>query len=275
MKAIAFSTSNQVFPKPQQNSTNHPCRTISIKPRIQFNNSQNPSNGRNPIRCLSVNQSSNPNPSTPIPRTIPPLVVVGSANADIYVEIERLPKEGETISAKTGQTLAGGKGANQAACGGKLAYPTYFMGQVGEDAHGKLITEALENGGVRLDHLNRVSMAPTGHAVVMLQSDGENSIIIVGGANMSCWPEVLPDKDLQIVRNAGIVLLQREIPDSVNIQVAKVQKLLLSLPFVIVLLTALNIAPNFAHTPLYFLLQKFTTILIFKNMVPCGLVAAF
>lgn len=150
----------------------------------------------------------------------PPLVVVGSANADIYVEIERLPKEGETVSAKNGQTLAGGKGANQAVCGGKLAHPTYFVGQVGKDAHGKLITEALEGGGVILDHLTAVADAPTGHAVVMLQSDGQNSIIIVGGANMACWPQSL---DLEVVEKAGIVLLQREIPDSVNLQVAKVR----------------------------------------------------
>lgn len=95
------------------------------------------------------------------------------------------------------------------------------MGQVGEDAHGKLISEALEDGGVQVDYLTTVSAAPTGHAVVMLQGDGQNSIIIVGGANMSCWPETLSVEDLELVRNAGIVLLQREIPDSVNIQVAK------------------------------------------------------
>ncbi|KAL3821285.1 hypothetical protein ACJIZ3_007190 [Penstemon smallii] len=152
---------------------------------------------------------------------VPPLVVVGSANADIYVEIDRLPKVGETISAKSGQALAGGKGANQAVCGAKLEYPTYFLGQVGKDANGKLITEALEGGGVFLDHLSTVSDAPTGHAVVMLQGDGQNSIIIVGGANMECWPESLGEEDLEVVRNAGIVLLQREIPDKVNVQVAK------------------------------------------------------
>lgn len=152
-------------------------------------------------------------------------MVVGSANADIYVEIDRLPKEGETVSAKTGQTLAGGKGANQAVCGGKLAYPTYFVGQVGRDAHGKLITEALQGGGVVLDRLTAVAGAPTGHAVVMLQSDGQNSIIIVGGANMVGWPESLPPEDLAVVKNAGIVLLQREIPDGINIQVAKVRAL--------------------------------------------------
>ncbi|KAJ4975889.1 hypothetical protein NE237_000995 [Protea cynaroides] len=116
---------------------------------------------------------------------------------------------------------SGGKGANQAVCGGKLSYPTYFIGQVGQDANGRLITEALEDGGVHVGHLTTVSAAPTGHAVVMLQPNGQNSIIIVGGANMSCWPNKLSDEDLEAVRNAGIVLLQREIPDSVNIQVAK------------------------------------------------------
>ncbi|KAI8011694.1 Ribokinase [Camellia lanceoleosa] len=74
-------------------------------------------------------------------------------------------------------------------------------------------------GLIRL--LRNVSGAPTGHAVVMLQSDGQNSIIIVGGANMSCWPDAMCNEDLEVVRNAGIVLLQREIADFVNIQVAK------------------------------------------------------
>ena len=59
-----------------------------------------------------------------------PLVVVGSVNADIYVEVDKLPKEGETIVAKSGHTFAGGKGANQAACAARLSYPTYLVGQV-------------------------------------------------------------------------------------------------------------------------------------------------
>ncbi|GFZ05052.1 pfkB-like carbohydrate kinase family protein [Actinidia rufa] len=183
---------------------------------FQFSNNQPSSIRPNPLPSFAINSSKNPTNSNTLP-----LVVVGSANADIYVEIDRLPREGETVSAATGQTLAGGKGANQAVCGGKLSYPTYFVGQVGEDAHGKLITEALEGGGVHLDYVNTVSDAPTGHAVVMLQSGGQNSIIIVGGANMCCWPDAISDDALEVVRRAGIVLLQREIPDSVNIQVAK------------------------------------------------------
>lgn len=224
MKAVALSSSNTWLFSSSQNSPDGCPRTTPVV-QIQLHRNPYPSAPRSTFPSLYLNASNAPSPETQV--TLPPLVVVGSANADIYVEIDRLPKEGETVSAKHGQTLAGGKGANQAACGGKLSYPTYFVGQVGEDAHGKLISEALEDGGVCLDHLTTVPAAPTGHAVVMLQSDGQNSIIIVGGANMSCWPETLSDEDLTVVRNAGIVLLQREIPDSVNIQVAKVRPLVI------------------------------------------------
>lgn len=219
MKAVSFSPANHCNLKLQKNPIKQP---ILANP-THFNNHQNqkPSNKKHQFPSFSIKASKSPQtPLTKNPDT-PPLVVVGSANADIYVEIDRLPIEGETISAKTGQTLAGGKGANQAACGAKLSYPTYFVGQVGDDAHGRLITEALKNGGVNLDCVRNLSDAPTGHAVVMLQPDGQNSIIIVGGANMSCWPEKLSDEDLEVVRKAGVVLLQREIPDLVNIQVAK------------------------------------------------------
>ncbi|KAL0443649.1 UNVERIFIED_CONTAM: Ribokinase [Sesamum latifolium] len=152
-------------------------QTTKNVPSLRFN--PPPSRKPKPFSCFALDSSK---------AEAAPLVVVGSANADIYVEIERLPKEGETV---------------------------------GEDAHGKLIAEALEGGGVLLDHLSIVGDAPTGHAVVMLQTDGQNSIIIVGGANMASWPETLPPEDLEVVKNAGIVLLQREIPDSVNIQVAE------------------------------------------------------
>ncbi|KAB2019180.1 hypothetical protein ES319_D08G280200v1 [Gossypium barbadense] len=216
MEGIAFSPSNNFNCYPQI----HPIKTLIPIPFRFCNYKTN--NPNQSLLSFSINSSKTT--QTPITQP-PPLVVVGSANADIYVEIDRLPTEGETISAKNGQTLAGGKGANQATCGAKLSYPTYFVGQVGDDAHGKLITQALGNGGVRLEYLKSLGGGvPTGHAVVMLQSNGQNSIIIVGGANMSSWPDKLSDQDLDVVKNAGIVLLQREIPDSVNIQVAKAAK---------------------------------------------------
>ncbi|KAB2616077.1 ribokinase [Pyrus ussuriensis x Pyrus communis] len=215
IRAATFSPSNQWHDKIQTHfSTHRTEQSTRNNPNLQTNK-------RNPFPCFSIDASKTPNPATPLTAATPPLVVVGSANADISVEIDQLPIEGETISAKSGQSLAGGKGANQAARGGKVSYPTYFVGQVGEDAHGKLIAEALERCGVRLDCLSAVSGAPTGHAVVMLQSDGQNSIIIVGGATIKCCSERISDEDLKLVNNAGIVLLQREIPESVNVQVAK------------------------------------------------------
>lgn len=216
MNSPTLSLSNHRLPITPQNQSN---RTLKFNNPIQT------------LRFIRHSQS----PIAAASASSPPLVVVGSANADIYVEIDRLPQQGETIVANTGQTLAGGKGANQATCAGKLSYPTYFVGQVGEDAHGKLITEALGNGGVRLDHLTIVGSLPSGHAVVMLQSDGQNSIIVVGGANMGGWPQTLSHENLEVVRNAGIVLLQREIPDSVNIQVAKV-----NLTFVLYFLSSIH-----------------------------------
>lgn len=160
----------------------------------------------------------------------PPIVVVGSANADIYVEVDRLPLVGETVAASAGHSLAGGKGANQAACGGRLALgPTYLVARVGDDANGRLLEGALADaGGVRLDRVARAPGAPSGHAVVMLMPDGQNSIIIVGGANMEGWAPEVDREDLDLIRQAGVLLLQREIPDWVNIQVAQVVALVLS-----------------------------------------------
>lgn len=98
---------------------------------------------------------------------------------------------------------------------------------MGDDAHANLVKDALAAAGVRLDHVNTVN-APTGHAVVMLQPGGTNSIIIVGGANVA-WPTLedgtsrLTANVQELIKRAGAVLLQREIPDAVNLEAAKVQ----------------------------------------------------
>ncbi|KAH6557182.1 hypothetical protein KP509_1Z130200 [Ceratopteris richardii] len=178
-------------------------------------------------RSLDVegDQNQKKNEEGPL-KGLAPLVVVGSANADIYVEIDRLPAPGETIAAHAGRTLPGGKGANQAACAAHLSHPTFFVGQVGEDAHGNLLRQSLRTYGVNLEYLNSVT-EPTGHAVVMLQPGGQNSIIIVGGANVS-WTRTKNTSShfsphiQQLICGAGAILLQREIPDIVNIEAAKI-----------------------------------------------------
>ncbi|KAG2497847.1 hypothetical protein HYH03_004114 [Edaphochlamys debaryana] len=151
-----------------------------------------------------------------------PLVVVGSVNADLVLPIERLPKPGETLAAASIETVPGGKGANQAAAAARAGYPTFFVGQFGkDDPNAALLRGALRGCGVDLAHSADIA-GPCGTALILLQAGGENSIIIVGGANQAAWN--LSDGVKQLIAGAGAVLLQREIPEPVNVEVAQLAK---------------------------------------------------
>eukprot|EP00743_Colponemidia_sp_Colp-15_P002969 GILK01003211.1.p1 GENE.GILK01003211.1~~GILK01003211.1.p1 ORF type:complete len:323 (-),score=71.88 GILK01003211.1:309-1244(-) len=151
-----------------------------------------------------------------------PLIVLGSANGDIYVEIDRPPQLGETISGGGGQTRCGGKGANQAAAAGRLGTNTIFLGQVGRDGNGDTVRKALSESNVNVEYM-RIRNDPTGTAIIFLQKNGENSIIIIGAANMA-WDAQFPAEFVDIIKGAGVLLLQREIPEFVNIAAAKVAR---------------------------------------------------
>lgn len=157
-----------------------------------------------PISCSATDQSS--------------LVVVGSINADLVFDIPRLPAPGETLEAASMSTFPGGKGANQAAAAAKLGCSTVFIGQVGDDVNSEMLRHSLEECYVDISHLRTVE-GPSGTAVVLLQPSGENSILIVGGANTAIW-EFSPEAD-EILRSAAVVLMQREVPEHVNVHSAE------------------------------------------------------
>jgi ribokinase len=148
----------------------------------------------------------------------PAVVAVGSVNADLVVE-SRLPKPGETLCASGGgRVFPGGKGANQAAAAARLGLPTAFVGQTGRDGAGQLLRSALSDCGVTLHHCAQVD-EPSGQAIIVLQPGGENSIIIVPGAN-AAWLEPGADA-LAAVASAKLLLLQREVPESVSLAAAR------------------------------------------------------
>lgn len=145
------------------------------------------------------------------------LLVIGSINADLYVEVPRLPGPGETIAGIDAAVRPGGKGANQAVSAARLGVETWFAGKLGSDAYAPPLRLALEGAGVETDLVEQVD-GPTGQAVILLQPGGVNSIIVVGGANRE-WVE-LDERVHARLREVGALLLQGEIPDAINLEAA-------------------------------------------------------
>jgi ribokinase len=87
------------------------------------------------------------------------------------LQLDRLPKEGETVGAASLQFFPGGKGANQAAAAAKLGWPTALVGQLGQDSNADELQAALQAAGVDLQHVSRVD-GPSGTAVILLQASG-------------------------------------------------------------------------------------------------------
>lgn len=138
------------------------------------------------------------------------VVVVGSANADLAVRVDRRPVGGETVTGSELVVTPGGKGSNQAIAAALLGADVRFLGCVGEDAHGDLLAAALAEAGADVSGLGRVAM-PTSVALIIVTPDGENSIIVSAGANAQVTPGFLRRSE-EHWRDAGLVVMQQEVP---------------------------------------------------------------
>jgi ribokinase len=139
-----------------------------------------------------------------------PIVVVGSINLDLVATSDHLPAPGETITGDVFNTFFGGKGANQAVAAGKLGYPVVMIGKVGEDAFGSQLIDGLRVAGVETRCVARTSGA-SGVALILTDRQGENSIVVVPGANGKLMPADLEQHE-DLLRGAGLILAQLEIP---------------------------------------------------------------
>lgn len=139
-----------------------------------------------------------------------PIVVVGSINVDLVAAADRIPHVGETITGQAFNTFHGGKGANQAVATAKLGYPVAMVGNVGSDSFGTQLRVGLENAGVDTTYVNTVEGA-SGVALITTGRQGENSIVVVPGANGQLTPQLL-EKAAKILEHAGFLLAQLEIP---------------------------------------------------------------
>lgn len=139
-----------------------------------------------------------------------PIVVVGSINLDLVARAEHIPNPGETLLGSSFQMHPGGKGANQAVAIARLGYPVQLIGQLGSDLFGKQLREHLLANKVDLSAVGAVD-GSSGVAVIAVAERGENSIIVIPGANAFASPAFL-DQHIDVIRNAGAVLAQLEIP---------------------------------------------------------------
>ena len=138
------------------------------------------------------------------------MCVVGSINADLVVHTARHPKPGETLLGHGGEITAGGKGANQAVAAALLGAPVTFVGAVGSDAYAAPAMRYLEASGVNLEHVARTDEV-TGLAVITVDGQGENTIIVVPGANALVDAPFVAAHSSPITESE-LVLLQGEIP---------------------------------------------------------------
>jgi len=139
-----------------------------------------------------------------------PIVVVGSINMDLVSIADRIPLPGETVLGNEFQLHSGGKGANQAVAVAKLAYPSILLGKIGSDAFGTELLETLAKYGVDTGEIERVD-GSSGTASIVVNREGENSIIVTPGANLKVTPDYLESKR-DVLRGAGMILTQLEIP---------------------------------------------------------------
>jgi len=138
------------------------------------------------------------------------IVVIGSMNMDLVVETDKIPKKGETVLGNKFHQIPGGKGANQAMAAGKLGGNVSFIGACGDDNFGDILLSNLKKEGVNTKNIHRVK-ENTGIASITVETDGDNRIIVVPGANHSLTPKIIT-KHADIIKNASVLLLQLEIP---------------------------------------------------------------
>ena len=133
------------------------------------------------------------------------VVVVGSCNLDLVSSTDHLPSPGETLRAVTYAEHAGGKGLNQAVACARMGARVAFIGCVGNDGAGTMLRELLQSEGIDTTQLRTVD-APTGRAFITVDANGENTIVIVAGANAH-----LGDTAITVPRTK-VLLTQLEIP---------------------------------------------------------------
>jgi ribokinase len=144
-----------------------------------------------------------------VPDVVVDVVIVGSANVDLVLPVQRIPRPGETVLSGVMTRGPGGKGANQAVASARAGARTAIVASLGVDDAGDLLRDALSGADVDLSLVSSSAGMPTGTAIITVDDTGENSIVVAPGANGEL---TLSEDAARVVGRAKIVLSQLEIP---------------------------------------------------------------
>lgn len=137
------------------------------------------------------------------------VLVIGSVNQDLVLEVDRAPASGETVLGTSYRYVPGGKGGNQAVAAARLGVRTRLCARVGRDGAGEMLLKGFREDGVDVSALRQDAERPTGLAVIPVEADGQNRIMVFPGANGGL---AQGDVDAALGEAADVLLLQLEIP---------------------------------------------------------------
>jgi ribokinase len=141
----------------------------------------------------------------------PNILVIGSSNTDMVAKAARLPAPGETVLGGAFMMAPGGKGANQAVAAARLGADVTFIAKVGNDVFGKQAVDLFRQEGIDTSHMATDPVNPSGIALITVDANGENCIVVASGANASLVPGDLRNAEERI-KKASLILMQLEIP---------------------------------------------------------------
>lgn len=151
------------------------------------------------------------------------ICVLGSMNMDIVLKVKNMPQVGETIMSKSMEKIAGGKGANQAVAAKRSGAEVYMIAKVGRDDNGMILTEELEKDNIDVRYVFKDDKEPTGMAIINVDDNGDNSIIVVSGANMAINSNEINSTE-GAIEESNIVITQFETPMDMSIEAFKLAK---------------------------------------------------
>ncbi len=154
----------------------------------------------------------------------PKIVVVGSLNMDFVVNAPRIPVPGETVSgAGQLETIPGGKGANQAFAAKAMGAEVTMIGRVGSDGFGEVLLDNLNRVGVNVERVGRDVQSSSGIAIIVIDKNGQNIIVVSSGANETLTAEHITAAEDSIA-SADAVIMQLETPTSATLQACRLAR---------------------------------------------------